>query len=58
MRSSNASHAAFDAHLIGMDPDYRLHVSDRLLSQHDGPTLQALTRMHGNGNPLDHFQYL
>jgi hypothetical protein len=24
-------HAAFDAHLIGVDPDYRIHVSDRLL---------------------------
>ena len=24
-------HAAFDAHLIGVDPDFRVHVSDRLL---------------------------
>jgi hypothetical protein len=24
-------HAAFDAHLIGIDPDYRIHVADRLL---------------------------
>jgi hypothetical protein len=24
-------HAAFDAHLIGIDPDLRIHVSDRLL---------------------------
>jgi putative restriction endonuclease len=24
-------HAAFDAHLIGIDPDFRIHVSDRLL---------------------------
>ena len=29
-------HAAFDAHLIGIDPDYRLHVSERLLGQNDG----------------------
>jgi len=29
-------HAAFDAYLIGIDPDYRLHVSDRLLAQNDG----------------------
>ncbi len=35
-------HAAFDAHLIGIDPDYHLHVSDRLLDQHDGPMLEAL----------------
>ena len=24
--------SAFDAHLIGIDPDYRLHVSEQLLS--------------------------
>ncbi|MEK9284706.1 MULTISPECIES: HNH endonuclease signature motif containing protein [unclassified Bradyrhizobium] len=33
---SKTHHAAFDAHLIGIDPDYRLHVSDRLLAQNDG----------------------
>lgn len=39
---SKIHHAAFDAHLIGIDPDYRLHVSDRLLGQSDGPMLEAL----------------
>src|SRR5712671_1270608 len=33
--------AAFDAHLIGIDPDYRLHVSERLLGQKDGPMLEV-----------------
>jgi putative restriction endonuclease len=33
-------HAAFDAHLIGVDPDYRIHVYDRLLEIHDGPFLE------------------
>ena len=33
-------HAAFDAHLIGIDPDYRVHVYDRLLEIHDGPFLE------------------
>jgi putative restriction endonuclease len=33
-------HAAFDAHLIGIDPDFRIHVSDRLLKIHDGPFLE------------------
>jgi hypothetical protein len=33
-------HAAFDAHLIGVDPDYRIYVSDRLLDPHDGPFLE------------------
>jgi putative restriction endonuclease len=33
-------HAAFDAHLIGIDPDFCVHVSDRLLEIHDGPFLE------------------
>lgn len=44
---SKIHHAAFDAHLIGIDPDYRLHVSDRLLSQNDGPMLDALKGLNG-----------
>ena len=44
---SKIHHSAFDAHLIGIDPEYRLHVSDRLRSQTDGPMLEALKRLHG-----------
>lgn len=44
---SKIHHAAFDAHLIGIDPDYRLHVSERLLVQNDGPMLEALKRLSG-----------
>ena len=44
---SKIHHSAFDAHLIGIDPHYRLHVSDRLQSQTDGPMLEALKRLHG-----------
>ena len=44
---SKIHHAAFDAHLIGIDPDYRLHVSERLLGQNDGPMLDALKRLNG-----------
>jgi putative restriction endonuclease len=44
---SKIHHAAFDAHLIGIDPDYRLHVSDRLLDQHDGPLLEAMKQLRG-----------
>lgn len=44
---SKIHHAAFDAHLIGIDPDYHLHVSERLLVQQDGPMLEALKRLHG-----------
>ena len=42
---SKIHHAAFDAHLIGIDPDYQLHVSDRLLDQNDGPMLEALKQL-------------
>jgi putative restriction endonuclease len=34
-------HAAFDAQLIRIDPDFRIHVSDRLLEIHDGPFLEV-----------------
>jgi putative restriction endonuclease len=44
---SKIHQAAFDAHLIGIDADYRLHVSERLLAQNDGPILEALKRLHG-----------
>jgi putative restriction endonuclease len=37
---SKIHHAAFDAHLIGIDPDFRIHVADRLLEIHDGPFLE------------------
>jgi putative restriction endonuclease len=44
---SKIHHAAFDAHLIGIDPDYRLNVSKRLLGQRDAPMLEALQRLNG-----------
>jgi putative restriction endonuclease len=44
---SKTHHAAFDAHLIGIDPDFRVHVSARLLDLNDGPMLDALKRLNG-----------
>lgn len=44
---SKIHHAAFDAHLIGIDPDFGLHVSERLMIQRDGPMLEALKGLHG-----------
>ena len=44
---SKIHHAAFDANLIGIDPDFRMHVSDRLLGQNDGPMLEALKQLDG-----------
>lgn len=45
---SKIHHAAFDSHLLGIDPDYRIHVSRRLMTQKDGPMLELLKQMHGN----------
>lgn len=39
---SKIHHVAFDSHLIGVDADYRVHVSQRLLANNDGPLLEAL----------------
>jgi putative restriction endonuclease len=51
---SKIHHAAFDAHLIGIDPDYKLHVSERLLRLNDGPMLEALKRLNGGTIHLPH----
>lgn len=51
---SKIHHAAFDAHLIGIDPDYKLHVSERLLVQKDGAILEALKRLNGASIHLPH----
>jgi putative restriction endonuclease len=37
---SKIHHAAFDNHLMGIDPDGRVHVSKRLLMLHEGPLLE------------------
>lgn len=44
---SKIHHAAFDAHLIGIDADCRIHVSRRLLTMKDGPMLELLKQTHG-----------
>lgn len=43
---SKIHHAAFDAHLIGIDPDCRIHIAGRLMEQNDGPMLAALKGLH------------
>lgn len=37
---SKLHHAAFDANLIGIDPDYRIHISESLMSMNDGPMFE------------------
>ena len=44
---SRIHHAAFDAYLIGIDPDYRVHVSNHYLNQHDGKMLEAFKLLDG-----------
>jgi len=44
---SKIHHAAFDKHLLGIDPDYHLHVSGRLLELEDGPMLESLKGLNG-----------
>jgi putative restriction endonuclease len=39
-------HRAFDQNLVGVAPDYRVHVSRRLLEDEDGPMLDVLKTAH------------
>jgi putative restriction endonuclease len=39
-------HRAFDQSLVGISPDYRVHVSNRLLDDEDGPMLELLKQFH------------
>jgi putative restriction endonuclease len=45
---SKIHHAAFDAHLIGIDADRKIHIADRLMSQKDGPVLDSLKLLQGS----------
>lgn len=48
MPLSKVHHAAWDANLIGIDPDFRIHVSQQLLAMNDGPMLeQGIKAMAG-----------
>ena len=40
-------HRAYDEALIGIDPDYRVHVADEMLKEKDGPMLDLLNASHG-----------
>jgi putative restriction endonuclease len=39
-------HRAFDQDLVGVAPNYRVHVSQRLLTEDDGPMLDLLKGFH------------
>lgn len=44
---SKIHHAAFDAHLLGVDHRGQIHVSPILIEQKDGPILEAIKSLHG-----------
>lgn len=44
---STLHHAAFDAYLVGIDPDYRVRVSSRLRNKTDGELMVALKGLDG-----------
>ena len=39
-------HRAFDQNLVGVSPDYEVHVSNHLLDEEDGPMLELLKTFH------------
>jgi putative restriction endonuclease len=42
-------HSAFDAHILGIDADVRVHVRDDILKEKDGPMLRyGLQEVHGS----------
>ncbi len=44
---SKIHHAAFEENLIGIDPDYRLHLSEQLSGADHGPLLNSLIGLQG-----------
>jgi putative restriction endonuclease len=43
-------HGAYGAHILGIDPDYRIHVNERVLKEEDGPMLlHGLQALDGQG---------
>ena len=44
---STLHHTAFDAHLIGVDPDLRIHVARAVMVASDGPLLSSLQGLEG-----------
>ncbi|GKS60520.1 HNH endonuclease [Nitrospira sp.] len=42
-------HGAYDANILGVDPDYRIHIRKDILDEIDGPMLRhGLQEMHGS----------
>ena len=42
-------HGAYDYGILGVDPDYRVHLRPDVLEEHDGPMLRhGLQELHGS----------
>lgn len=44
---SRLHHRAYDAGLIGIDPDYRLHLRAELITSKGGPLLESIKKLDG-----------
>ncbi|MDT0501408.1 MULTISPECIES: HNH endonuclease signature motif containing protein [unclassified Halomonas] len=44
---SRLHHRAYDADLIGIDPNFRIHLNSDLLSTQDGPLLESMKQLNG-----------
>ncbi len=44
---STLHHTAFDTHVIGVDPDLRVHIAARVTKRGDGPLLESLKALDG-----------
>jgi len=45
-------HRAFNQNLVGISPEYKVHVAHRLLEDEDGPMLALLNGAHGSAIEL------
>lgn len=44
---SRIHHSAYDTGLLGIDPDYQIHIAESLLEMNDGPILESLKKLNG-----------
>ena len=42
---STLHHSAYDSFLIGIDPDYKIHVAPQVMNEEDGPVLQHIKEL-------------
>jgi putative restriction endonuclease len=45
-------HSAYDVNILGVSPDYRVHIRSDVLREHDGPMLKWGLQEMDRGKPL------